>query len=355
MTARRTPASDPTGRRTATSEPAVSRPTASDQAALDIQAYRLRLPGTARPVLDGVDLTVAAGETVALVGESGSGKSLTSRSVLGLLPEGATTEGAVRVGGEDVLTMTPDRLRRLRTGTAAMIFQDPRAAINPMRRLGDFLTESVRLNGGLTAAAASARATEMLDAVGLPATVLYRYPGQVSGGMLQRVMIAAALMGDPTIVLADEPTTALDVTTQAEVIALLGALQERFGTALLFVTHDLGLAAAISDRVCVMYAGRIVETGPAEALFERPRHPYTAALLASTPRLEAPGSRLAAIEGRPPSLRDEVTGCPFAPRCPLATFLCTQQEPALLPVEAEPVRRAACHHSDRTGEGSADA
>ncbi|MFD0350614.1 dipeptide ABC transporter ATP-binding protein [Kitasatospora aburaviensis] len=265
------------------------------------------------------------------------------------MPEGATTEGAVRVGGEDVLTMTPDRLRRLRTGTAAMIFQDPRAAINPMRRLGDFLTESVRLNGGLTAAAATTRATEMLDAVGLPATVLDRYPGQVSGGMLQRVMIAAALMGDPTIVLADEPTTALDVTTQAEVIALLGELQERFGTALLFVTHDLGLAAAISDRVCVMYAGRIVETGPAEALFERPRHPYTAALLASTPRLEAPGSRLAAIEGRPPSLRDEVTGCPFAPRCPLATFLCTQQEPALLPVEAEPARRAACHHSDRTG------
>ncbi|MFJ3794108.1 ABC transporter ATP-binding protein [Kitasatospora sp. NPDC090091] len=328
---------------------------APDAAALEIRGYRLHLPGTARPVLAGVDLTVAAGETVALVGESGSGKSLTSRSVLGLLPEGATTEGTVRVGGEDVLTMTPERLRRLRTGTAAMIFQDPRAAINPLRRLGDFLTESVRLSGRLTAAAATERAVEMLDAVGLPATVLERHPGQVSGGMLQRVMIAAALMGDPAIVLADEPTTALDVTSQAEVVALLGDLQERFGTALLFVTHDLGLAAAISDRVAVMYAGRIVETGPARALFEQPRHPYTAALLASTPRLEAPGGRLAAIEGRPPSLRDEVTGCPFAPRCPLATSLCGREEPVLLPVGAGPARRAACHHSDRTGEGSADA
>ncbi|GAA1193812.1 oligopeptide/dipeptide ABC transporter ATP-binding protein [Kitasatospora gansuensis] len=320
---------------------------------LDIQAYRLRLPNTARPVLAGVDLTVDTRETVALVGESGSGKSLTSRSALGLLPTGATTEGTVRVNGADVLTMTDDQLRGLRTGTAAMIFQDPRAAINPLRRLGDFLTESVRLSGRLAPAAATERAAEMLDAVGLPASVLGRYPGQVSGGMLQRVMIAAALMGDPALILADEPTTALDVSSQAEVVALLGDLRDRFGTGLLFVTHDLGLAAAISDRVYVMYAGRIVETGPAEALFSRPRHPYTAALLASTPRPDAPGGRLAAIEGRPPSLREELTGCPFAPRCPLATFLCTQQEPPLLPVEASAVRRAACHHSDRTGASDA--
>ncbi|WP_033818636.1 ABC transporter ATP-binding protein [Kitasatospora sp. MBT63] len=319
---------------------------------LDIQAYRLRLPDTARPVLAGVDLTVDARETVALVGESGSGKSLTSRSVLGLLPKGAATEGSVRVNGEDVLTMTPEQLRRLRTNTAAMIFQDPRAAINPLRRIGDFLTESVRLNAGTGAQAATDRAVEMLEAVGLTGAVLRRYPGQLSGGMLQRVMIAAALMGDPALILADEPTTALDVTTQAEVVALLSDLRERFGTGLLFVTHDLGLAAAISDRVYVMYAGRIAETGPAEALFDRPRHPYTAALLNSTPRLEAPQGRLAAIEGRPPGLREELTGCPFAARCPLATYLCGQQAPALLPVPGEPARRVACHHSDRTGEGS---
>ncbi|MFJ8039216.1 ABC transporter ATP-binding protein [Kitasatospora sp. NPDC096147] len=317
---------------------------------LEVRGYRLHLPGTARPVLAGVDLTVAAGETVALVGESGSGKSLTSRSALGLLPPGAVTEGTLRVAGDDVLTMTGPQLRKLRTHTAAMVFQDPRAAVNPLRRLGDFLTESLRLNDGRSAKEAERRAVEMLDAVGLPASVLDRYPGQVSGGMLQRVMIAAALMGDPALILADEPTTALDVSSQAEVVALLDDLQQRFGTGLLFVTHDLGLAAAISDRVYVMYAGRIVETGQAEALFERPRHPYSAALLAATPRLDAPGGRLAAIEGRPPSLREEVTGCPFAPRCPIATFECTQREPVLLPVPGEPGRQAACHHSDRTGE-----
>ncbi|MFJ9454115.1 ABC transporter ATP-binding protein [Kitasatospora sp. NPDC101447] len=307
--------------------------------ALDIRGLRLRLPGTARPVLDGVDLAVGPGETVALVGESGSGKSLTSRSALGLLPPGATTEGSVLVDGEDVLTMGPDRLRALRTGRAAMIFQDPRAAINPLRRVGDFLTEGVRFGGRTGAADAERRAVELLDAVGLGKELLHRYPGQLSGGMLQRVMIAAALMGDPVLLLADEPTTALDVTSQAEVIALLGRLRERFGTGLLFVTHDLGLAAAISDRVCVMYAGRIVESGPAGALFERPRHPYTAALLASTPRLDSRTGRLAAIDGQPPDLRQELTGCAFAARCRYATEPCREQTP-----EPQGEHAVACHH-----------
>ncbi|GAB7185336.1 ABC transporter ATP-binding protein [Kitasatospora sp. Ki12] len=304
--------------------------------ALDIRGLRLHLPGAARPVLDGVDLTVAPGETVALVGESGSGKSLTSRSALGLLPPGATTGGSVLVDGEDVLTMGPDRLRALRTGRAAMVFQDPRAAVNPLRRIGDFLTEGVRRTGVLGKADADRRAAELLDAVGLGPELLRRYPGQLSGGMLQRVMIAGALMGDPVLLLADEPTTALDVTSQAEVIALLGRLRERFGTGLLFVTHDLGLAAAISDRVHVMYAGRIVESGPAEALFERPRHPYTAALLAATPRLDARPGRLAAIDGQPPDLRQDLTGCAFAARCPYATGLCHEEAPGPWPV--------ACHH-----------
>ncbi|MEU3560320.1 ABC transporter ATP-binding protein [Kitasatospora sp. NPDC006786] len=304
--------------------------------ALDVRGLRLRLPGTARPVLDGVDLTVGPGETVALVGESGSGKSLTSRSALGLLPPGATAEGSVLVDGEDVLTMGPDRLRALRTGRAAMIFQDPRAAINPLRRVGDFLTESVRLTGAMGREDADRRAAELLDAVGLGPELLNRHPGQLSGGMLQRVMIAAALMGDPVLLLADEPTTALDVTSQAEVIALLGELRRRFGTGLLFVTHDLGLAAAISDRVYVMYAGRIAETGPAAALFESPRHPYTAALLASTPGLESDSRRLAAIDGQPPDLRQELTGCAFAARCRYATSRCREETPVALPV--------ACHH-----------
>ncbi|AJC53061.1 ABC transporter ATP-binding protein [Streptomyces sp. 769] len=318
---------------------------------LDIRGLRLRLPHTARPVLDGVDLAVAAGGTVALVGESGSGKTLTSRSVLRLLPPGATVEGRIEVAGADVLTLPPQQLRALRTSTAAMIFQDPRAAINPLRRIGDFLTESLRLNTKAPAAEADERAGEMLDAVGLPPAVLRRYPSQVSGGMLQRVMIAAALMGEPALLLADEATTALDVTSQAEVVALLADLRTRFGTGLLFVTHDLGLAAAISDRVCVMYAGRIVESGSAEALFARPRHPYTSALLAATPRLDAPRGRLAALEGQPPDLRTELTGCPFAPRCASATAVCAEQAPGERAVPGEPGHLMACHHSDRF-EGS---
>ncbi|MGW2743610.1 ABC transporter ATP-binding protein [Streptomyces sp. NPDC001450] len=323
--------------------------------ALDIQGLRINLPGTARPVLDRVDLHVNAGETVALVGESGSGKTLTSRSALGLLPPGATVEGAVRVSGQDVLTMNTDQLRVLRTGTVSMIFQDPRAALNPLRRIGDFLTESVTLTRSMSRSDATARAIELLHAVGLDDSALRTYPGQVSGGMLQRVMIAAALMGDPALVLADEPTTALDVTTQAEVIALLARLRERFGTGLLFVTHDLDLAAAISDRVYVMYAGRIAESGPAEALFARPRHPYTSALLASTPRLEAPLGRLAAIDGQPPDLRQELAGCPFAARCHLATEICDRQAPEPLPAPGRPHHQAACHHSDRLEGSSVDA
>ncbi|MFD0341155.1 ABC transporter ATP-binding protein [Streptomyces sp. NPDC127117] len=318
---------------------------------LDIQGLRISLPGTARPVLDGVDLHIGTGETVALVGESGSGKTLTSRSALNLLPPGATVEGAVRVGGQDVLTMSADQLRALRTDTVAMIFQDPRAALNPLRRIGDFLIESVTLTRSMSRPDATVRATELLRAVGLDGSALHMYPGQVSGGMLQRVMIAAALMGDPALLLADEPTTALDVTTQAEVIALLTELRERFGTGLLFVTHDLDLAAAISDRVYVMYAGRIAESGPAQALFAQPRHPYTAALLASTPRLEAPAGRLAAIDGRPPDLRQELHGCAFAARCPLATEVCDRQAPEPLRAPGLPNHQAACHHTDRL-EGS---
>lgn len=321
---------------------------------LGIQGLRITLPGTARRVLDGVDLTVAAGETVALVGESGSGKTLTSRSALSLLPPGALAEGTVAVAGEDTLTMSPARVRALRTGTVAMIFQDPRASINPLRRIGDFLTESSVLTRTMSRPAATARATELLGAVGVDDSVLGKYPGQVSGGMLQRVMIAASLMGDPALLLADEPTTALDVTTQAEVVALLRRLQQSFGTGLLFVTHDLGLAAALSDRVYVMYAGRIVESGPAHDLFAHPRHPYTAALLASTPRLDAPAGRLPAIDGQPPDLRTEVTGCLFAPRCPFATEVCGQREPEPQPVPDRPGQQAACHHSDRLGRRAAD-
>ncbi|MFD9336143.1 ABC transporter ATP-binding protein [Streptomyces sp. NPDC060028] len=303
---------------------------------LEVRGLHLTLPGLPRPVLDGVDLGVGAGETVALVGESGSGKSLTSRAALGLLPPGATARGTVRVAGEDVLTMAPDRLRAVRAGTASMIFQDPRAAMNPLRRLGDFLTEGVRYT---SAKAPDGRLAELLDAVGLPARVMRQYPHELSGGMLQRVMIAAALLPGPRLLLADEPTTALDTTTQAETIALLARLREREGCGLLFVTHDLELAAAISDRVYVMYAGRIVETGGAASLFAHPRHPYTRALLAATPRPQAPPGPLPAIPGRPPDLRTVLAGCAFTPRCARATELCGAEVPA-------PHAGVACHHSE---------
>jgi peptide/nickel transport system ATP-binding protein len=292
---------------------------------LDITDLTLTLPDTVRPVLSNVSLSIGDSETVALVGESGSGKTLTARTVIRLLPNGAQATGTVKVATEDVLTMSTKALAALRTSTAAMIFQDPRASINPLRRIGDFLTETIR---------ARDKAADMLARVGLDPATMNQYPGALSGGMLQRVMIAAALMGDPKLLLADEPTTALDVTTQAEVIALLTDLKP----SLLFVTHDLGLASAISDRVYVMYAGRIVETGTAAALFSSPRHPYTRALLNSTPRIDGPGKRLQAIDGHPPDLRTPLTGCPFAPRCPQATTICSEQEP-------QPVNHVACHHA----------
>jgi oligopeptide/dipeptide ABC transporter ATP-binding protein len=227
-----------------------------------------------------------------------------------------------------------------------MVFQDPRAAINPVRRLGDFLTEGLRTGGGHTRDQIRERAAALLAAVGLDDRVLRQYPHELSGGMLQRVMIAAALMGDPVLLLADEPTTALDVTTQAEILALLGDLQERFHTALLFVTHDLDLAAVIADRVAVMYAGRIVEDGPADQVFAEPRHPYTAALLAATPRLDAPDARLTVIPGRVPDLRTAVTGCAFAARCGFATDVCAVERPETAAVPGRTAASVACWNSE---------
>jgi peptide/nickel transport system ATP-binding protein len=297
-----------------------------------------------RPILDDVSLRVEQGETVALVGESGSGKSVTARSVLGLLPRRADASGAVRVDGADVLAMDPRELRALRSRTVSMVFQDPRASVNPARRIGDFLTEGLRTNLGEPPARARDRVVELLEHVGFPdpVAVLRRYPHELSGGMLQRVMIAAALAGGPRLLLADEPTTALDVTTQAEVVAILMRLRAEHGLGLLFVTHDLELAAAICDRVYVMYAGRIVETQAVAPLFDRPLHPYTAGLLASTPSVAASGGALAAIPGRPVGLDEAPEGCPFAPRCPYADERSRQERP-----ELEPLRDGlvACWHA----------
>ncbi|MFE7331845.1 ABC transporter ATP-binding protein [Streptomyces sp. NPDC057565] len=301
---------------------------------LSIEDLTITLPfgQAARPILDRVSITVEEGETVGLVGESGSGKSVTSRAALGLFPAGAATAGTIRVADQTVLDSTVgyrmDKagLRRMRGGMAAMVFQDPRASVNPLHRVGDFLTEAMRTNRGLTRREAESRAAELLESVGItdPGGALRRWPHEFSGGMLQRVVIAAALAADPRLLLADEPTTALDVSTQAEVIAILARLRRERGMGMLFVTHDLDLAGAICDRIYVLYAGQVMETQPTQGLFRTPRHPYTAALLGSRPHLDGPAIRLDAISGLPLSLDQAVPGCPFAPRCERVTPDCEQ-------------------------------
>ncbi|WP_432048625.1 ABC transporter ATP-binding protein [Streptomyces asiaticus] len=318
-------------------------------ALLAYEALSVALPGMARPVLDGIDLTVAAGEVVALVGESGSGKSVTARAALGLFPPEAEVEGHVRVDGTDLVSADATGLRTIRTARASMIFQDPRAGINPVRRIGDFLTESLRVGHGWTKDRAHTRAAELLAAVGLPdpARHLKQYPHQLSGGMLQRVMIAGALTTEPRLLLCDEPTTALDVSTQAEIMAILGRLQRERDLGLLLITHDIELAAAVCDRVYVMYAGRIVETAPTAELFAAPRHPYTAGLLGSSPPLSAPSgppARLTPIPGAPMGLLDSAPGCSFAARCRFARpGVCDQSPP---PLERHGTALVACHRTD---------
>ncbi|MFE6170570.1 ABC transporter ATP-binding protein [Streptomyces sp. NPDC056464] len=322
---------------------------------LDIQNLTLGLPGAARPLLADVSLRVGSGETVGLVGESGSGKSTTAKSVLRLLPDQASVAGRVLVDGTDVLSLSGAGLRRHRAGTVAMVHQDPRSALNPVRRVGDFLVERlVRTGGAGVRREARDKAVGLLGAVGLsdPERRFNQRPHEMSGGMLQRVVIAGALAAEPRLLLADESTSALDVTTQAEILALLRTLREQRGLGMLFITHDLQLAAAFCDRVYVMYAGRVLEQQDADRLFGHARHPYTRGLLACSPELGDLDRVLEPIPGRPPSLSDAFTGCPFAARCPHADAECALWTPE--PVAVPGGGTAACRRlAELPGESTA--
>jgi peptide/nickel transport system ATP-binding protein len=295
-------------------------------------------------VVRDVSLYLAPGEGLGVVGESGSGKSMTVRAIMRLLPDGGRVTGELRYRGEDVLRMDSRRLASYRGRDVGMIFQDPRAHINPLWTIGKFLTEAVIARREVGQAEADARAIELLHEVGIDdgSRRMHQYPHQLSGGLLQRIMIVATLMDQPKLILADEITTALDVTVQSEVMAILSELRAKKNLGLLMITHDLDLAAAVTDRLAVMYAGSIVESGSSEAVTTRPRHPYTAGLLASRPRTDEV-RRLKVIPGRPVSAVEAGEGCPFAPRCAFALPRCRAERPLLRPVDD---RLVACHRAE---------
>ncbi len=284
-------------------------------------------------VLDGVSFTVNEGEIVALVGESGSGKSVTSLSIMGLLAEnGKVKGGSVRFLGEDLLKKSEAQMQKIRGGKLSMIFQDPMTSLNPVLTVGEQLMETLRWHMKLDNEKARARAAELLGLVGIPNPQdrLKQYPHEFSGGMRQRVMIAMALACDPQLIIADEPTTALDVTIQAQIMDLLKELRRKLGTAIILITHDLGVVAGAADRVIVLYGGRIAEAGPVRQIYHSPTHPYTWGLLRSVPRVDTGDKkRLVPIDGQPPDLLKPPAGCRFAPRCPYAMGICEKQSPTL--------------------------
>ena len=284
--------------------------------------------------VDTVDLAVARGTTLGLVGESGCGKSVTSLAVMGLLPKGTEIAGRVRFGDVDLLALSDRALRDLRGDRLAMIFQEPMTSLNPSYTIGEQIAEAVVRHRGLSRAAARALAIEMLRRVKIPAPErrVDDYPHKLSGGMRQRAMIAMALSCDPELLIADEPTTALDVTIQAQILDLLRELKAATLSAIVLITHDLGVVAEICDEVAVMYAGEIVERAPVDVLFERPGHPYTVGLIGSMPRLDRRAERLAVVQGRVPSLAALPAGCRFAPRCPFAAEACTRAPPPMVAV-----------------------
>jgi peptide/nickel transport system ATP-binding protein len=296
--------------------------------------------------VDGVTFSVEKGQTLGIVGESGSGKSVTCLTIMGLNAKRNTiSSGEALFKGENLLTMGSGRLREIRGNDIAMIFQDPMTSLNPVHRIGHQLVEAIQLHRDVTRKQARARALELLKAVGIPRAErrIDDYPHQFSGGMRQRVMIAMALVNDPDLLIADEPTTALDVTTQAQILKLMTNLQKDFGSAIILITHDLGVIAEAADDVVVMYAARVAEQAPVDNLFKRPHHPYTWGLLGSLPRLDSDVERLVQIRGQPPSLLNPPRGCRFHPRCPYVMGICKTVEPQLLPAGEETDHFQACH------------
>ncbi|MBL9208762.1 MAG: ABC transporter ATP-binding protein [Opitutaceae bacterium] len=300
----------------------------------DLRTYFHTRNGIYRAV-DGVSFSIERGETLGIVGESGSGKSVTCYSIMGLVPQppGRIESGTAHFDGVDLLHCTPRESRSLRGKRIAMIFQDPMTSLNPYMRISEQLIEPLLIHGSISRRAALDQALSMLDAVGIndAAKRIHYYPHEFSGGMRQRVMIAMALITQPELLIADEPTTALDVTVQAQILELIKRLQKEFNMAVIFITHDLGVVSGLCDRVQVMYGGRIIETASTRSLFYEPRHPYTKALQQSIPSLQQKGTQLFTIPGMPPDLSKPLPGCPFAPRCSSAIQACREKPIELAP------------------------
>ncbi len=320
----------------------------------NLRTYFRTEDGVARAV-DGVSFSVDRGETLGVVGESGCGKSVTALSVMGLIPSppGTIEGGEILFDGDDLTTYSDDQLRKVRGNDVSMIFQEPMTSLNPVFTIGDQIDEAILLHQGVTKEEARKRAIEMLKLVGIPAAEqrYSEYPHQLSGGMRQRVMIAMALSCNPKLLIADEPTTALDVTVQAQILELMNKLQEELGMGMMMITHDLGVIAEVCDRVAVMYAGKIVEYADVDPIFYSPRHPYTIGLLNSIPRLGDRVEKLATIEGTVPPPTDWPKGCHFCTRCQWADDLCWNDEPQL--VEVDTGHQVACWHIDRVAADSA--
>ncbi|MFI6680426.1 ABC transporter ATP-binding protein [Kribbella sp. NPDC050470] len=322
-----------------------------DRPALEVHDLHVtfRTEGGLVPAVDGIDFAVAPGKTLAIVGESGSGKSVSSAAVMGLLPANADVKGEVLLDGRELVGLSNEELRSVRGNDIAVVFQDALSALNPYYSVGWQVAEAYRLHHDVPKKEARRRAVEMLDQVGIPdaARRANNYPHEFSGGMRQRVVIAMALVNSPKVLIADEPTTALDVTVQAQIMRLLEDVQAEFGTALVLISHDLGVVAEAADDVLVMYAGRAAERGTVRDLFQRAAHPYSLGLLGAMPRVDVPPKpRLTTIQGSPPSPGSITTGCPFQPRCAYTTQVgerCITERPELTPRPGEGDHEAACH------------